>query len=221
MQTGTCRVGSTIAEDPGPAGRQPWALLEQEAAGSEGRRKLSCWQTPPLLYFPGGQADVIRWIFPDLNGSSNMILTGNSGGYTFATFFLPFSLFKLKLRSNSNCPGIVLGCASLCEAHMSKKQSPRRTKAIWQSHACYMTSSRIKLRHVFRHILGEKVGRGAGWPKEFCHHDGLQLVVESYPKMCCLFFCLWIILPQTEQLEHFVLHSLNTTELSNFLFSIV
>lgn len=38
LQTRTCRVGCTIAECPGPAGRQPWALLEREAAGSGGRR---------------------------------------------------------------------------------------------------------------------------------------------------------------------------------------
>lgn len=86
MQTRTCRVGSTIAEYPGPAGRQPWVLLEREAAGSGGRRKLSCWQAPPLFHFPGGQADVMGWIFPDLNGSSNWSLKGDSGGSYFCHF---------------------------------------------------------------------------------------------------------------------------------------
>lgn len=36
MQTRTCRVGSTIAEYPGPAGRQPWVLLERPQEVEEG-----------------------------------------------------------------------------------------------------------------------------------------------------------------------------------------
>lgn len=46
--TGTnVQGGVHDSEDAGPAGRHPWALLEQEAAGSRGRRKASCWQAPP------------------------------------------------------------------------------------------------------------------------------------------------------------------------------
>lgn len=90
MQTGTCRVGSAIAENPGQAGRQPWALLQREAAGSGGRRKLSCWQAPPLFHFPGGQADVNGWIFPDSNGCSNRIRIGDNEGSHFLSVFFSF-----------------------------------------------------------------------------------------------------------------------------------
>lgn len=137
LQTRTCRVGCTIAECPGPAGRQPWALLEREAAGSGGRRKLSCWQAPPLFHFPGGQADVIRWILPDLNGSSNRILAGDrdggvQGGLHFY-HFLPFSLFKSTLRSSNSFPDSVLACASLCKALHKQEMVTKRTEVTWQT----------------------------------------------------------------------------------------
>lgn len=38
--------------------------------------------------------------FPSLNGSSNWILTRDSGGYICATFFLSFSLLKHRRRSD-------------------------------------------------------------------------------------------------------------------------
>lgn len=160
LQTGTCRVGCTIAECPGPAGRQPWALLEREAAGNGGRRKLSCWQAPPLFHFPGGQADVIRWILPDLNGSSNRILAGVrdrvvQGGLHFY-HSLPFSLFKSTLRSSNSCPDSVLACASLCKALHKQEMVTKRTEVTdKQPHACCLASFRMGLRHIW----GEKVGR--------------------------------------------------------------
>ena len=134
--------------------------------------------------------------------------------------FLLFSLFKSTLRSNNSCPAIVLACASLCGAHVSKKLSPGGPRQ------CDTLTHTAWHRPRWDGDVASDTSEGRRWgrmlqPEDFCQRDGFQLVAQPDPKMRCLFLCLWIILPWTEQLGHFVLHSLNTAELSNFLFSTV